>query len=79
MLAELAGKAFLFYHGFCCQPAYLLSLRQPKTPEISAKKMFSVSPKKDKVLHTCSVTECMYPLPLVGKLPQQCANKGERH
>lgn len=50
VLADLALKTFLCFHGFYTQSEYQLCLRQPKpTPEISARKFYSVAPRKDKI------------------------------
>ena len=58
MLADLAMKLFFYYHGYCTQAEDQMRLRKPKaSPEISAKKLFSVSPTKDKVYtETCYIT-----------------------
>ena len=79
VLTDIACKAFHYYHGYCIQSPESLHLRKPKMspPEISAKKLFSVSPEKDKVMAGRQAVighSIIIPTVCKGELFEQCKN-----
>lgn len=47
VLSDIGIRVFLYYHGYVAQAN---NNNKPTTPEVSAKKLFSVAPRKDKVI-----------------------------
>ena len=46
VLSDIGIRVFLYYHGYVAQA---VNNSKPLSPEVSAKKLFSVTPKRDKV------------------------------